>query len=132
MPAMISADQDGALKVILGDVMLTFTNAGTPVAKAALNAAIELQVTPANNGYGVALALGKPDFHVNTLDDIPNGTHLLDQDLSKITEVCLQAQIANISKLLVNIPLPAVAGLQMKDLSVGSDDGYVMVKGRFE
>jgi hypothetical protein len=132
LPPMISADKDGAMKVVLGDVILTFTNAGTPVAKAALNASIDLQVQSANNGFGVALVLGQPNFHVNTLDDIPNGTHLLDEDLSKITEVCLQAQIANISKLLVNIPLPAVAGLQMKDLSVGSDDGYVLVKGKFE
>jgi glucodextranase-like protein len=133
MPVMISADPtDGAMKVILGDVMLTFTSQGKPVAKAALNASIDLQVQSANNGYGVALALGTPNVHVNTLDDIPNGTHLLDADLAKVTEVCLQAQIANISKLLVNIPLPAVAGLQMRDLSVGSDDGYVMLKGKFE
>ena len=35
-------------------------------------------------------------------------------------------------KDLVSIPLPEVAGLQMRNLSVGSDDGYVMVKGQFE
>ena len=42
------------------------------------------------------------------------------------------AQIGSISKLLVGIPLPQIAGLQMRDLSVSSDDGYVMVKGKFE
>lgn len=133
MPAMISADpSDGAMKVILGDVILTFTNQGKPVAKAALNASIDLQVQSANNGYGVAMALGTPTVHVNTLDDIPNATHLGDADLAKVTEVCLGAQIANISKLLVNIPLPSVAGLQMRNLSMGSDDGYIMMKGQFE
>jgi hypothetical protein len=44
----------------------------------------------------------------------------------------LSAQIASISKLLAGIPLPQVAGLQMRNLSVGADDGYVMVKGQLE
>jgi len=55
-----------------------------------------------------------------------------DADLAKASEACLNAQIEHISKLLVNIPLPSVAGLQMRNLTVGSDNGYVMVKGTFE
>jgi 5-oxopent-3-ene-1,2,5-tricarboxylate decarboxylase/2-hydroxyhepta-2,4-diene-1,7-dioate isomerase len=41
-------------------------------------------------------------------------------------------QIASVSKLLAGIPLPQVAGLQMRNLSVSADDGYVMVKGELE
>jgi hypothetical protein len=44
----------------------------------------------------------------------------------------MAAQLDSISKLLVNIPLPAVAGLQPRNLSIGSDSGYVMIKGQFE
>ena len=68
----------------------------------------------------------------NVLDDIANDTRMSDKDLAAASEACLQAQIASLSKLLVNIPLPAVAGLQMRNLSVGADDGYVMVQGSFE
>lgn len=133
LPPMISADPaDGKMKVILGDMLATFTYQGAPVGKAAINASIDLKIEPANNGYGVAVQLGKPEIHVTVLDDIANATRLEDEDLEKAVEVCLTAQIASISKLLAGIPLPQVAGLQMRNLSVGADDGYVMVKGELE
>jgi hypothetical protein len=133
LPPMISADPaDGSMKVVLGDTIATFVNEGTPVGKAAVNALIELKIVPAANGYGVALQLGEPVIHVTTLDDIANVTRFSDNDLARTVEAGLRGQIDTISKLLVNIPLPAVAGLQMRNLSVGSDAGYVMVSGQFE
>jgi hypothetical protein len=133
LPPMISADPaDGSMKVILGDTVATFVNKGTPVGKAAINATIGLKINSALNGYGVGLELGEPVIHVTTLDDIANDTRFEDTDLARTVEAGLRGQIESISKLLVGIPLPAVAGLQMRNLSVGSDDGYVMVKGQFE
>lgn len=133
MPPMISADPtDGKMRIILGDMIATYTNHGTPVAKAAINAKIDVAIEPAANGYAVALKLGTPEIKFNVLDDIENATRLTDADLAKASESALQAQIANISALLVNIPLPAIAGLQPRNLSVGSDNGYVIMKGEFE
>ncbi|MBA3391002.1 MAG: hypothetical protein H0T89_00070 [Deltaproteobacteria bacterium] len=133
LPPMISADPtDGRMKVILGDMIITFTSHGTPVGKAAINAKIDLKIESANNGYGVAIQLGTPEIFVTVLDDIDNATLLQDADLSRAVEICLQAQISSISKLLTGIPLPSVAGLQMRNVSVGADDGYVMVNGAFE
>ena len=133
LPPMVSADPaDGKLKLVLGDMIATFTDHGAPVAKAAINATIELKVVSASNGYGVALQLGKPTAKVTVLEDIDNVTRLTDKDLSIATEACLAGQIETVSKLLVNIPLPAVAGLQMRNMSIGSDDGYVMLKGDIE
>ncbi|MBX3156721.1 MAG: hypothetical protein KF773_12015 [Deltaproteobacteria bacterium] len=131
LPPMISADPaDGKLRVVLGDMIVTYTDNGTPIGKAALNATIDLAIEPAANGYAVAVKLGKPTVAVNVLD--LNQTRMSDEDLEKATQFALEGQIANISKLLVNIPIPSVAGLQMRNLSVGSDSGYVMVKGSFE
>ena len=133
LPPMISADPaDGKMKVIIGDMIATFTNQGTPVGKAAISASIDLKIVPAANGYGVALQLGKPTAKVTVLDDIANATRFSDADLAKATEACLGAQIDSISKLLTNIPMPAVAGLQMRNMQLGSDDGYVMLKGDIE
>ncbi len=133
LPPMISADPaDGMMKVVLGDTVATFKLNGNPVAKAAINATLGLKISTAANGYGVALELGEPVIHVTTLDDIANDTRFADDDLARTVEAGLHGQIDTISKLLVNIPLPEVAGLQMRNLSVGSDDGYVMVKGQFE
>jgi hypothetical protein len=133
-PPMISADPaNGMMRLVLPDVIATFTKQGNPVAKAAVNAAVELKITASNNGYGIAVDLGKPTIHANTLDDIPNLTTLTDQDLAKAVELVLNGQISSIGALLGSIPLPSMpAGLTMKDMSVSSDDGYVMMKGTLE
>lgn len=133
LPPMISADPaDGKMKVVLGDMIATYADHGTPVAKAAINALVDLEVVPANNGYGIALQLGKPTAQVNVLDDIANATRLTNADLAQATEDSLGAQIDAISKLLVAIPLPAVGGLQMRNVALGSDSGYVMLTGEIE
>jgi hypothetical protein len=121
------------MRLVLPDMIATFTLQGSPVGRAAINALVELKISPANNGYGVAIELGKPIIKANTLDDIPNQTLLTDADLAKAVELCLQSQIASVSALLGSIPLPTMpAGLTMRDMSVSSDDGYVMMKGTLE
>lgn len=133
LPPMISADPaDGSMRVVLGDMIATYKQKGVPVAKAAVNAKLDVKITTAGNGYAVALELGKPEIKFNVLDDIANESRLLDSDLEAASAACLEAQIAHLSALLVNIPLPSVAGLQMRNLSVGSDNGYVIVKGTLE
>jgi hypothetical protein len=132
-PPMISADPaDGKMRLFLPDMMATFTHQGTPVAKAAINAKVDLKVSPSNNGAGVALELGQPTIHVDVLDEVENVTMLTSRDLGTAVELALGSQIASISALLGAIPLPAMAGLQLKNVSVGSDDGYVMLKGTLD
>jgi len=131
MPPMISADAaDGEMRVVLGDMFATFTSHGTPVGKAAINARIELKIAPVVGGGAVALQLGKPEIHVDTLDDVANTTGLGDKDLAAATTAVLGAQIDAITKLLVAIPIPSIAGLQFHDLSIFGDDGYVMLSGQ--
>jgi hypothetical protein len=133
-PPMISADPaNGMMHLVLPDMMPTFTLQGRPVGKAAINATVDLKITPASNGYGIAIELGKPDIHANVVDDIPNETLLADEDLGKAVELALDSQIASVSALLGAIPLPAMpGGLMMKNMSVTSDDGYVMMAGTLE
>jgi hypothetical protein len=133
-PPMISADPaTGMMRLVLPDMISTFTLGGHPVGKAAINAVVELKIAPAGNGYGIAIELGKPVIHANVLDDIANHTMLTDRDLGKAVELALDSQLASIAALLGSVPLPTMpAGLVMKDLSVSSDDGYVIMKGTLQ
>lgn len=134
-PPMISADPtDGNMRLILPDMIATYTQQGTPVAKAAINATVDLKITPsASNNYAVAVQLGKPTIHATVLDDVENQTLLTDADLATGTELVLDSQLASISALLGTIPMPSMpAGIVMSDMSVTSDDGYVMVKGTLQ
>lgn len=141
LPPMISADAsdgqgsgqaNGAMRLMLGDMLATFTSHGTPVGKAAINAKVDLEITPAPGGGSVALQLGAPEIHVDTLDDVPNTTGLNGPDLANATAVGLGAQIDAISKLLVAIPVPSIAGLQFRNLSLTGDEGYVLVSGQLQ
>lgn len=133
-PPMISADPStGMMRLVLPDMISTFTNRGAPVGKTAINAVVELKVAPSADGYGIALELGKPVIHADTLDDIPNQTMLTDDDLATAVELVLDNQLTSIAELLGTIPLPTLpAGLSMRDMSVSADDGYVMMKGTLE
>jgi hypothetical protein len=131
LPPSISADAtDGNLRLILGDMEATFVNHGQPVARAAINARLDLKVSPLANGASVALQLGTPEIHIDVLDDVANATGFTDDQLANATTVLLDGQIDSISQLLVSIPLPLIAGLNVNGLSIGSDHGYVTVKGQ--
>jgi hypothetical protein len=133
VPPMISAaGSDGSLHLVLGDMLATFTRKGTPVGKAAINATVDFKVAPVGNGGSVALQLGTPEIHVDTVDDIANASGLTDQDLAAGAGAVIGSQLDAITKLLVSVPLPAVAGLQFQSLSVGGDEGYVMLSGRLQ
>lgn len=133
-PPMISADPaDGQMRLYLPDMMATFTAEGTPMAKAAINAKVDLKIVPAHgNDYAVAIQLGTPTIEVDVLDDIANESRFTNDDLSTAVRLSLDNQITTISALLGSIPMPQMAGLQMKDLSVTANDGYVMVKGELQ
>jgi hypothetical protein len=133
-PPMISADPtDGQMRLILPDMMATFMLKGQPVGKAAINAKVDLKIVPANgNSYAVAIQLGKPEIEVDTLTDVTNQTAFTDDDLETAVKLCLDSQISSISALLGSIPMPQMMGIQMKNLSITSDDGYVMMKGTLE
>jgi hypothetical protein len=133
MAPMISADaSDGQMRLMLGDMTATFLHNGAPVGKAAINARVDLKIASTSNGYGVALELGTPEIHVDLLDDVANTTGLDNAALGKAVAAVLGSQIASITKLLVAIPVPQIAGLQVRNLSIGSDAGYVMISGQFD
>lgn len=127
-PPMISATAaDGKLRLVLPDMTATYLYQGATVAQAAINAQVELAVAPNQTGLGVAIELGTPDIYVDVLPTVTNETHYTADDLASASKIALTAQIASVSALLGDIPLPALAGIQLSGLSIGADSGYVML-----
>jgi hypothetical protein len=132
-PPMISADPaDGHLVVVLPDMTAMFQLQGQPVAKAALNVALSIQITTTADGRGASIKLGEPVIYLDVLDDIPNNTHQTPEDLQKSMQLCLSSQIDSLSTLLSAVPLPHEFGLALTDLTVGGDNGYVMVNATLQ
>ena len=44
------------MRLVLPDVISTFTNKGAPIAKTAINALVDLKISPAQGGAGIAAA----------------------------------------------------------------------------
>jgi hypothetical protein len=129
LPPMISADpKDGRLKVVAGDLIMTFTSLGKPVGRAALNVMVDLKVTGV--GANAKVELGKPVIHVTTIaDEIANDTGFLDEDLAKVTEMAVKHQVEVIEQMLSGVTLPSFQGVSMSNLSVAGDSGYLVISG---
>jgi len=133
MPPMISANnKNGAMRLVLGDMIAAFSKQGSPVVSAAVNAQIDLKIAPAGDGRMVALQLGAAAVQVNLLDGTANPMGLTGDDLAGATSQAIAVQTDSLSKLLITIPVPAIAGIQLTNLSLGADSGYVMVSGQIQ
>ena len=108
---MISADPaDGKMRLDPprhdGDVHAQ----GTPVAKAAINATVDLKIVAGDaTATASRVQLGKPDDSRRPCSTTSRTRRCLtDEDLATAVELCLDSQIASISALLGTIPLPAM------------------------
>jgi hypothetical protein len=111
MPPMISANtRDGAMRLVIGDLVATFSKKGDTVAKAAINAQVDLKIVPGPSAREVALQFGALDVQVNLLDDAPASSGVTGDDLSSASTKGI--------------------GIQLEQLSIGADSGYVMMSGQ--
>lgn len=130
MPPMISANtSDGAMRLVIGDLVATFSHRGQTVARAAINAQVDLKIAPAADAREVALQFGALDLQVNVLDDSPD-PGVTGDDLAGASSTGIGIQLDSLRQLLITLPVPSVAGIQLEQLSIGADSGYVMMSGQ--
>lgn len=137
LPPMISASgRDGTMRLVIGDMKAAFTHRGATVVHAAINAQVDLQIVPAAGAREVALQFGHVDLRVDVLDSAPGApgapgdAGATGDDVSGATTLGLGIQLDSLSKLLITLPVPSVAGIQLEHLAIGADSGYVMVTGQ--
>jgi hypothetical protein len=129
MPPMLSANNpDGTLRLVLGDMIASFGKGGQTLARAAINAQVDLKVAPAD-AHDVALQLGKADLRIDLLD---GGAAINPDDLSSAATIGVGLQLDSLSKLLIKLPVPAFEGIQLEDVSIGADRGYVVMSGQIQ
>jgi hypothetical protein len=129
MPPMISANStDGALRLVLGDMVASFSDNGKELIRAAVNAQVDLQVLRGTEAQEIALQFGKVRLFVNVLDTMNDGE--VDEDLSGAAAAGISLQLDSLSQFLVKVPVPSVAGVSLDNLALRADSGYVMVSGQ--
>ncbi|NVB85677.1 MAG: hypothetical protein HOV81_45350 [Kofleriaceae bacterium] len=127
VPPMVSANNsDGTMRLVLGDMIATFSEEGKTVISAALNAQVDLALLRGNTPEQIALKFGKVHAFVNVLDD---ETGMLGSDLSGAAAAGIGIQLDSLSQFLVTVPVPSVAGVTLDNLSLRADSGYVIASG---
>lgn len=128
MPPMISANNsDGSLRLVLGDMIATFTKQGKPVIAAAINASVDLQILNGTTAQELAFQFGKVRLWVNVIggdDATPDQGG--EMGLDDAASAGIGVQLDSLSEFLVTLPLPSVAGVQLDHLAMRADAGYVV------
>lgn len=128
VPPYIDATGDG-LKMTIGDLVATFKNGEAIATRVAINAQLELKVTPAAGG-GLRLDVGSPTTYVDILDENIDGTNALSNaQFEAIATFALGRVIAVGSGSVGAIPLPSAGGVAVKDVEVMQQAGYLIVEG---
>ena len=128
MPPMVSANTtDGSMRLVLGDMIATFTDNGKTVISAAINASVELEIERGTKAEEIALQFGKIHVFVNILGDPAENTA---SDLTGAASAGIALQLDSLSQFLISVPLPSVAGVQLDNLALRADSGYVVVSGK--
>jgi len=127
LPPMISANTgDGSMRLVLGDMIASFTDHGQPLVSAAINAQVDLAILRGDNPQDIAVQFGKVDLFVNLLDSDSTG----DTEISNAASTGIGLQLDSLAKFLITVPVPSVAGVSLDSLSLRGDSGYVVVAGQ--
>jgi hypothetical protein len=128
VPPYVDASNASALKLTIGDMMATFSLAGSPVTAVCINAEVDLKVT--SDTAGLRLDVGMPTTYVDILDEnIEGANQLSNAQFEAITSFALGRIIAYGSGAVGAVPLPSVGGVQMSNVAIGEQTGYVVVSG---
>jgi hypothetical protein len=132
VPPMISANSaDGALRLVLGDMIASFSDDGKEIIRAAVNAQVDLQVQRGNEAKEIALQFGKVRLFVNVLDTMNSNEDGGDlSDLSGAAAAGIGLQLESLTQFLIKLPLPSVAGVSLDNLALRADNGYVLASGQ--
>jgi hypothetical protein len=131
LPPLMSASQaDQTMKLVIGDLMVTLVAQGVDEAKLAYNVSISLKID--GDGNILKLSLDPPEIQIDTTDEIPNITNLTDDDLEAIHQSVIETMMDQMLPLIGAIPIPTLAGVQLTDVDVNGQNGYVTVTGALE
>jgi Glucodextranase, domain B len=129
MPPMISTDPlTGKIHILAGDMTMTFKQGETEVGHVALNIATAISAEASGFG-GVKLIVDRPEVYADVID---NATGYVDDDQEEMIKLVVDHQVELFSLLFGNIPLPAIAGVQMKDMKLEAGEGFIKISGKLK
>jgi hypothetical protein len=130
LPPSVRADGDGALSIVIGDLIASFERGGDVVTRIAINGTVALSVVPSGD-LGLSLRVGDPAIDIDFLAEGVDGANSLDQESFEALVSFAATRATNaVAGLVGVIPLPAIGGVMLSDVEVDATAGYLRVDGR--
>jgi len=131
VPPYVDASGD-KLILTVGDMVASFKLGGNVTTQVAVNAQVEIKVTKGTDGK-LRFDVGTPTTYVDIIDDgIEGANQLSNSEYEAIASFALSRIIAVGSGSIGAIPLPAVGGVGVTNLSIDSQAGYLIVAGQIQ
>jgi hypothetical protein len=110
VPPMISANtDDGKMRLVLGDMIASFSDNGNEVVRAAINAQVDLEVAPGDNPEQIALQFAEDArVIVNILETTNPGDPGADPDVEDAAATGIKLQLGSMQEFLITLPAPSV------------------------
>ncbi|MBZ0236742.1 MAG: hypothetical protein K8M05_30720 [Deltaproteobacteria bacterium] len=124
LPPVVSTDADGAMKLVMTDLMLELRKNGQMLARTAVTMEMKLKVEPAASTYAAKIAIELPTLRADILENVQG---IPDEQLEALLPHAVESQIATFAPLLGAVPLPTVQGVIVTDLHMGGTGGYVTI-----
>jgi Glucodextranase, domain B len=131
MPPTVSAGADGAMRIVMPDLIVHMTNQGDEITTVAMSLEMALKVAPKAGAPNFAtITIETPTLHADVLSDL---TGIPTAGLEALTPLLIRNTMETFAPLLAAVPLPPVAGgIRVSSLRLGTDTSYLVVNGNLE
>ena len=128
LPPMLSAStEDGSVRLVLGDMILTAMDGDSTLVRAAINASVDVKVEKGSTDSEIAIKLGEAHVIANFLDDPENPSQITAEELTGASGSGIDVQVKNMDAFLINVPVPSFAGVTAGGFELYGDGGYVVL-----
>lgn len=124
-PPIVTGTAEGSLRIVMPDLVAHLTQHEQEITTVAMNVEMGLKVTPHPTVANIAqLSIEPPTISADVLFDVSG---MPDAALEDFLPFMIEHELATFAPLLAAVPLPAVAGIRLSNLNVGTTGSYVTV-----
>lgn len=127
LPPIVTAGPEGTLHITMPDLIAHLTNRGDEITVVAMNVDMGLKVQPNPSNPNIAqLSIEPPRIVADVISDLSG---MPDESIENLLPFMIDHELQTFAPLLAAVPIPAVAGIRVSNLSIGTTGGYVTVAG---
>ena len=129
LPPYLDASS-GSLKLTIGDLVATFKDGDAIATQVIVNTQLDVNVTADPTTGALRFDVGSPTAFVDIVDENIDGANALSNaQFEAIASFALSRAVAFASGAVGAVPLPAVGGVALANVSISEQTGFLVIDG---